>query len=170
MQQITAPRQSLLTQGDLAQPALALILVLDTNVVLDLLVFEDRRCSRLCIELVTGRAHWHATPRMRAEFELVLARPAFARWNAHRARVAARWDTWAAMVEPLERASAPLRCRDPDDQMFLDLAAQLGPCCLLSRDTEVLRLKRPAAQLGVHITTPAEFEHSRKRGGQPGRP
>ncbi len=54
--------------------------------------------------------------------------------------------------------------------MFLDLATQLGPCCLFSRDTEVLRLKRPAARFGVHIATPAEFEPLMKRGGQTDRP
>ncbi len=143
----------------MAQPA-PLALVLDTNVVLDLLVFEDRHCGKLCTALATGRARWHATPRMRAEFELVLARPSFARWNKHRARAAAWWENWATMIEPLDPSSASLRCRDPDDQMFLDLATLLGPCCLLSRDTEVLRMKRPAAQFGVHIATPAEFEQS----------
>jgi predicted nucleic acid-binding protein len=154
MQQIPAPRQNLFARGDSGQ----LALVLDTNVVLDLLVFEDRHCSKLCTALATGRARWHATPRMRAEFELVLARPSFAGWKAHRAQVATGWATWATMIEPLEPSSATPRCRDPDDQMFLDLATQLGPCHLLSRDTEVLRLKRPAAQFGVHIATPAEFE------------
>lgn len=160
MQQIPAPRQNLMARGDLAQQARPLALVLDTNVVLDLLVFEDRDCIKLCTALATGRAHWHATPRMRSEFELVLARPAFARWNGHRARAAARWKNWATIVEPLKPSSASLRCGDPDDQMFLDLASQLGPCCLLSRDTEVLRLKRPAVRFGVHIATPAEFERS----------
>ena len=156
MQQIPAPRQNLFARVDSAQ----LALVLDTNVVLDLLVFEDRHCSKLCTALATGRVRWHATPRMRTEFELVLARPPFERWKAHRAQIAAWWATWATMIEALEPSSASLRCRDPDDQMFLDLATQLGPCHLLSRDTEVLRLKRPAAQFGVHIATPAEFEPS----------
>lgn len=158
MQQIPVPRQNLFARGDSAEQAL--VLVLDTNVVLDLLVFEDRHCGKLCTALATGRARWHATPRMRCEFDLVLARPAFARWNANRAGAAAGWANWATMIEALEPSAPSLRCRDPDDQMFLDLARQLGPCCLLSRDTEVLRLKRPASRFGVHIATPAEFEQS----------
>ena len=134
--------------------------MLDTNVVLDLRIFGDVHCHALAAELAARPGCWHATPRMRHEFDDVLARPAFERWAPRCTQAAARWGDWATMSEPLAVTTVPMRCPDPDDQMFLDLAVQLGPCCLLSRDAELLRLRRPAARVGVRIATPAEFRRA----------
>jgi predicted nucleic acid-binding protein len=47
-----------------------------------------------------------------------------------------------------------LRCTDPDDQMFVDLAHAAGARWLVSRDRAVLRLARRAAAFGIAITAP----------------
>ena len=47
----------------------------------------------------------------------------------------------AEHAEPLELA----RCRDPDDQKFLTLAAAVRADCLVTRDRELLRLARRCA-------------------------
>lgn len=58
------------------------------------------------------------------------------------------------------------RCRDPDDQGFLDLAAALaatadtnaaGTVLLISRDKAVLRLRRAMRRLAVTLLSPAEL-------------
>ncbi|MEW9625771.1 PIN domain-containing protein [Rhodanobacter geophilus] len=54
-------------------------------------------------------------------------------------------------------ASAPRlpRCRDPDDQKFLELARACGAQWLLSRDRELLRLaRRTRREHGFDIVTP----------------
>ena len=51
----------------------------------------------------------------------------------------------------------PLRCTDPEDQMFIDLAVQLGGATLLSRDRAVLKLARRAQAYGVSILTPERW-------------
>ncbi len=134
-------------------------LVLDTNVVLDLLVFRDPACAALGGLLDRAALGWYATAAMRAEFDDVLARPAFARWAAQQESIAAQWTRWTQLVEAAPRGTHPSapRCADPDDQMFLDLAIELRPSCLLSRDRELLRLAAPAQALGVRIVTPAQF-------------
>jgi predicted nucleic acid-binding protein len=131
--------------------------VLDTNVVLDLLVFHDPRCQPLADELERGSCRWYATTCMRAEFDAVLGRPAFTRWHAQRDLFALQFARWAALIDPAALPEPALRCGDSDDQMFLDLAVALRPCALLTRDHELLRLARAAAALGVQIATPAQI-------------
>ena len=43
---------------------------------------------------------------------------------------------------------APVRCGDPDDQKFIDLAVAHG-AILLSKDFEVLRMRKRLAALNV---------------------
>jgi putative PIN family toxin of toxin-antitoxin system len=128
-------------------------LVLDTNVVLDLLVFGDPRAQPLSQELGAGRLRWIATPPMREELARVLAYPklaprvSFHRGDAH--RVLADFDRQAQLVEVAARAE--VTCGDPDDQKFIDLAVA-HRCLLLSKDREVLRMKKRLARLDVTAT------------------
>ena len=154
MQQSLAGRQNLF--GALHQPRGVTAWVLDTNVVLDLLVFSDPHCRQLGRVLAGKPGRWHATRRMREEFDAVLARPGFDRWASRREGAQQSWEQWACMVDTAPPCGSTLRCRDPDDQMFVDLAHHIGNCQLLSRDREVLRLQGAAAKLGIHISAPAD--------------
>jgi putative PIN family toxin of toxin-antitoxin system len=158
MQQIHPARQSHVPLTGLS--VAAEVLVIDTNVVLDLLVFGDPASSRLASRLTSCASRWHATEAMRCEFEAVLARPKFDRHFAVRHGAMDRWHAWTQMVDPVSAALNRLACRDRDDQMFVDLAVQLSPSCLLTWDKEVLRLQRPAKNLGVRIVTPAQYCNS----------
>jgi putative PIN family toxin of toxin-antitoxin system len=125
-------------------------LVLDTNVVLDLLVFRDERVRPVGEGLAAGALRWIATASMREELARVLAYPKLApRVVHHRGSpdaVLAEFDARVALVEPPPKAS--LTCRDPDDQKFIDLAVQ-HRCTLLSKDADVLRLSKRLALLQV---------------------
>lgn len=46
------------------------------------------------------------------------------------------------------------RCRDRDDQKFLELAYQAGAVALLTRDDELLRLARRAKRDGLFTILP----------------
>ena len=48
--------------------------------------------------------------------------------------------------------SAPWRCQDPDDQIFLDLAYTAKPCLLLSKDNELLKIAKKAAIENILIS------------------
>jgi predicted nucleic acid-binding protein len=134
-------------------------LVLDTNVVLDWLVFRDPSAAALERALGGGAWRWHATSDMRIELEQVLTYEALSAWSPDRAAVLSHWERWAIPVLPVPRPlTQPLRCTDPDDQKFLDLALQLGRCTLLSRDRAVLKLARRAAPLGVSILSPERWQ------------
>jgi putative PIN family toxin of toxin-antitoxin system len=125
-------------------------LVLDTNIVLDLLVFGDARAQPLSRALVAGELHWLATAEMREELARVLCYPKLAERVAfHRGgpqAVLADFDRHARLVEPAPKAS--VTCGDPDDQKFIDLAVA-HRCALISKDREVLRMRKRLARLEV---------------------
>jgi predicted nucleic acid-binding protein len=130
-------------------------LVLDTNVVLDWLVFRNPACASLVEALEAGRVRWMSTAAMRDELSHVLGRGTLAPWQPDLEAIAEAHQRWARLVDVgATPSSARLRCTDPDDQKFIDLAAQLGDACLLSRDRAVLKLARRAREAGFAILTP----------------
>lgn len=126
--------------------------VIDTNVVLDLLVFEDPASAPLRDALARGRLRWFATTAMREELQRVLGYPQIARRLAQRAlapgAVMAQFDALSHRVPAAARA--PWRCGDPDDQIFVDLA-WAHRAELLSRDRLVLRMHKRLAAQGVRV-------------------
>ncbi len=132
-------------------PAPAMV-VIDTNCVLDLLVFGDERVAGLQAALQAGRVRWCATPPMRAELARVLRYPRVAPRLAlaalHEDEVLAAFDDRVLPCDPAP--PAPVRCRDLDDQMFIDLAVQRR-ATLFSKDARVLGLARSLRPLGVML-------------------
>lgn len=127
--------------------------VIDTNWVLDLFVFHDPRASALHHALESGAVQWLVCPPMRDELERVLTYPAVVKYMARTARdaqtVLAAFDQWA---RPQERAAdCGLRCKDPDDQVFIDLA-YAHQATLLSKDAAVLRLRKRLAIAGARAS------------------
>ena len=131
-------------------------MVIDTNCVLDLWVFRDAGAAGLWRAVTEGQLQWCATVAMRDELARVLGYPWIAtRLDALRCTpqsVLAQFDA-CARLEPAPSASCPVRCRDADDQMFIDLAAHRR-AVLVSKDARVLELHRRLAPLGVDLARP----------------
>lgn len=128
--------------------------VIDTNVVLDLFVFDDPACADWRVALRERRAIWLASEAMRDELQRVLDYPHIARrlGAAGAPRVLDAFDRHARRVEPAPKAA--FTCRDPDDQRFIDLAVAHN-AMLLSKDAQVLALSRRLARIGVRVGPPA---------------
>jgi predicted nucleic acid-binding protein len=124
--------------------------VLDTNIVLDALVFSDPAAVPLRAGLDDGSLRWIATPDMRIELARVLAYPQIvprlAFYGLQADEVLAAFDRHAQRVDAAPKA--PVTCADPDDQIFIDLAVR-HRCALLSKDRAVLRMRKRLAALGV---------------------
>ena len=129
--------------------------VLDTNIVLDLWVFDDPTGVPLREAVASGRTRWLATAAMREELARVLDYPHIARrLNARAftaATVLAHFDRHA-QLQP-EAPRAPYVCKDADDQKFIDLAVQHG-AALHSKDAQVLCMKNRLARCGVALNPP----------------
>lgn len=147
-------------RGDHA-PGGAPSVVVDTNVVLDCLLFQDAACAGLSGMLLAGQLNWHATAAMRSELANVLPRQQFQRWSPDCEHILSRFDllTRACLQPPcVANPTVKLRCQDPDDQKFIDLAVAVGARWLFSKDRALLALARPARAHGVQVLTPAEWQ------------
>jgi len=137
------------------------LLVLDTNVALDWLYFADPGCESLALAIRNRHVRWIATPAMRNEIEHVLKRGILARRPVHSAVLEA-WDQWASMTTTADGPlPTVLRCTDPDDQKFIDLALRAGATALLTRDRAVLKLARRARTHGLRIQTTLAWQMQR---------
>ncbi|WP_372528533.1 putative toxin-antitoxin system toxin component, PIN family [Piscinibacter sp.] len=144
---------------DHARPAsrqAAPALVLDTNVVLDWLVFRHPACAGWTQLFAGGKVHWLASAAMRGELAHVLQRGVASSWAPDLSALWAVWDSLAKPAEPvsLTGAASRIRCTDADDQKFIDLALGHGARWLLSRDRAVLKLARRVRPLGLDVLTP----------------
>ena len=128
--------------------------VIDTNIVLDLFVFQDPAThalnQALGAALALGQPRWLATNAMREELARVLDYPQVHKRMAFYARsateVLGHFDRLSRPAEVAAKAS--VTCKDPDDQNFLDLAVAHG-AALLSKDRAVLCMAKRMHLLGV---------------------
>lgn len=133
-------------------------LVLDTNVVLDWLVFADPAVAGLADAIVNRRLCWLTSPAMRAELSHMLGHASLARWEPDSEQALAFYDRFSHRVDdPAPAGRAPARCRDPDDQVFLDVAWQGQARWLVTRDKALLALDRRVRDAGLCIVTPTRL-------------
>ena len=125
-------------------------IVLDTNIVLDLFVFNDAASAPLKAALETGEMNWLATQPMRDELARVLAYPQIIpRLNFYRLTaqdVLAAFDQHARITEVAAKAS--VTCSDADDQKFIDLAVA-HQALLLSKDQHLLSMRKRLLAHGI---------------------
>ncbi|CAM4213863.1 putative toxin-antitoxin system toxin component, PIN family [Roseateles saccharophilus] len=127
--------------------------VIDTQVVMDWLVFRNPEVQRLADAVVGGALRWLVAPAMRDELRHVLGRGVAQRYAPDLAYIEASFDAHATPVETTE-PSPRLVCRDPDDQKFIDLALAAQARWLISRDKALLTLARRARPRGLLILPP----------------
>ena len=127
-------------------------IVIDTNIILDLFVFNDAATPPLKALLAADKLDWLATVPMRVELARVLAYPqivprlAFYQLSAD--DVLAAFDRHTRMVDVAPKAS--VTCTDADDQKFIDLAV-MHHAVLLSKDKAVTSMKKRLLALGVLV-------------------
>ena len=125
-------------------------IVLDTNIVLDVFVFNDVRAEPIRRALAANTLRWLATQPMRDELARVLAYPKIAeRLNFYALTAAAvmeKYDQHAQMVEAAPKAR--VTCNDIDDQKFVDLAVQ-SQALLISKDQHVLSMRKRLLAQGI---------------------
>lgn len=115
--------------------------VIDTNVVLDLLHFSDPAAQPILRALESGRIECRVTEATLEELRRVLAYPAFRLNETAQASLCARYRALAQCVDAPPPGALP-RCRDADDQKFIELADAESAEVLVSKDRALLGLRR----------------------------
>jgi putative PIN family toxin of toxin-antitoxin system len=128
-------------------------IVVDTNVLLDILVFDDPHTRDLRDAIERRALQCLRSRDTDDELAEVLARPRFA-LDAAMQRAHLAW--WQRRALPIERVfAAPWQCRDPLDQKFLDLAASAPRAhALVTKDKALLALARRARREALAIVRP----------------
>ena len=89
---------------------------------------------------------------MRDELARTLGYRNLAKWNPDSEHTLASFDRYTMRLDGPPPAPVNLRCSDPDDQVFIDLALAHRAPWLLTHDRALLRLAKRARLHGVCIT------------------
>ena len=131
--------------------------VLDTNVLLDWLVFGHPCGAAIEHRLCAGSVCWITSAELRSELMHVLGRGGLDRWQPDMRRIESALDRFATSLRPPQPSVVQrLRCTDIDDQKFIDFALA-HRAALLTRDRAVLKLARRATRFGFAILTPEQW-------------
>ena len=124
--------------------------VLDTQVWLDWLVFDDPSAAPIREAQAAGRVEIVIDAACEAELVRVLAYDLgrFSLDPGEQTECVARCRSIAKRVPTGSAAALPV-CKDPDDQKFLALAASAGAQCLISKDLAVLELAPRVTQFRI---------------------
>jgi uncharacterized protein len=130
-------------------------LVLDTNVVLDWLAFAAPSLASFREQVASGRVQVitdmiateelrSVLPRRQLKFDPMRQQAIFEQYCAH-----------TVLAEPGGRPLPPNfpRCKDPDDDPFLELAYRSTASALVTKDKLVLRLRRRMRKFGFEVMT-----------------
>ncbi|MCH8179573.1 MAG: PIN domain-containing protein [Proteobacteria bacterium] len=120
------------------------IVILDTNALLDWRVFKDPAATPIVEGILAGSLRWLACPSMEQEWHQVWPRSHFKPWAPDPMLTLTVFRHATFVDEP---PRGPMRCKDPDDQVFIDLALHVGAHWLFSKDAALLKLARRAKKL-----------------------
>ncbi|QKV57226.1 MAG: putative toxin-antitoxin system toxin component, PIN family [Dechloromonas sp.] len=128
-------------------------LVLDTNVVLDLFHWGNVDTVPIMAALEAGQIACLADRRTLDELQRVLTYPQL---KLTPEMIVDRYRRYSSLVQMVDEGEAPPlpRCKDRDDQMFLELAARAQADVLVSKDKALLKL-RGRTKLAFQILKPA---------------
>ena len=133
-------------------------MVLDTNVLVSLYVFADSRFAPLRDRIERGEWQALTSDGCFEEFRRVLGYPMFGLASEQQAIALAAYASTALLLPApaadAARAGLP-RCKDRDDQKFLELARDGRADWLVTADKDLLRLARRDRLRGLfRILTP----------------
>ncbi len=132
-----------------AAAALEKLIVLDTNVCLDLFVFKDPRWAGLLAALESGAVEAVTRSDCRDEYNIVLHYKHLPLDDDSRPLAAARFDQLIKVVAPAESGVRLPVCTDKDDQKFLEVARDAQAAILITKDKALLKLARRLAKAGM---------------------
>lgn len=140
-------------QGGRTRP----LVVIDTNVLLDFWVWDDADARPLKDDLTAGRIVALRSIDTVLEFADVISRPQFKLSLEAQCDILRAWHDLAYDIPITETAQA--RCKDRDDQKFLNLARTARADYLVSKDKLVLKTAKRSLKDGFSVIKPTQWLH-----------
>nr|WP_315258364.1 putative toxin-antitoxin system toxin component, PIN family [uncultured Duganella sp.] len=123
--------------------------VIDTNVCLDLFVFNDPRWAKLVSAIESGAVEAVTRSDCRDEYNIVLHYKHLPLDDDSRPLAAARFDQLIKVVAPPDSGVKLPVCSDKADQKFLEIARDAQAEVLITKDKALLKLARRLAREGM---------------------
>jgi putative PIN family toxin of toxin-antitoxin system len=122
--------------------------VLDTNILLDLFYFKDKSVVYLLECLKTEQVQGFTCELIWEELVEVLARKPF---NQTIEEINLIWSNYQHLLtwQAPQKNNSGIKCSDPDDQIFVELAVELAPCYLITKDKDLLVLQKKLQKFQV---------------------
>ncbi len=149
----TIPAASLLP-SQRCQP----LAVLDSNVILDLWYWHDKQAQSLRQAIECKRLSLASSVSCLKELAAVLSRTSFALNVQEQKKFISELLTRLILVEPT--IVGRVRCKDPDDEKFLNLSFEIQADFLFTKDKKVLRAARKLRCYGTKTMRPADFDET----------
>lgn len=151
---IPAPEQNPAATNQAALP----LLVLDTNVCLDLFVFDDMHTRPIMAALQAGQVRAITRSDCRDEWLAVLHYRHLPLNDENRPQAIAMFDRYIEVINPTEKGTRLPACSDKDDQKFLQVARDAQADFLITKDKALLKCAKKTAQAGLFtIILPKRF-------------
>jgi putative PIN family toxin of toxin-antitoxin system len=134
-------------------------LILDTNVCLDLFVFQDKRWASLIHAIESHTIEIITNPLCRSEWVRVLSYPNLSLNEEQKDFALAWFDRTISCLDypPKNHIILPI-CSDKDDQKFLELSRDVNAQILITKDKALLKLhKKTSKQDLFHIQSPESW-------------
>jgi putative PIN family toxin of toxin-antitoxin system len=123
--------------------------VIDTNVCLDLFVFNDPRWAKLVAAIDSGAVQAVTRADCRDEYNIVLHYRHLPLDDDSRPLASARFDQMITVVAPPQSGVVLPVCSDRADQKFLEIARDAQADVLITKDKALLKLARRLAREGM---------------------
>jgi uncharacterized protein len=121
--------------------------VLDTNILLDLFYFKDKSVEYLYKCLKNQAIEAYTCENIWDEFTEVLMRKPFL--QSTEAVNLLRNTYQDLLIWRAPSPSATIKCSDPDDQIFIDMAIELAPSLIITKDNDLLKIRKRLFTHGV---------------------
>lgn len=127
----------------------SILVVLDTNVCLDLFVFRDPAVKKFHDAIIADMFHLITRKDCREEWLRVLDYPKLNLDGTEKERSKLEFDELIQLIEPEKRDYHLLPvCSDKDDQKFMELAFDARATVLITKDKALLKLARKNTRHG----------------------
>lgn len=137
---------------------MALKIILDTNVCLDLFAFQDPRWHQILPAIRENQLFAVTRQDCREEWLAVLHYPHLPVNDENRAQIVSIFDEYISVEQhPAKPIKLPI-CSDKDDQKFLEACRDAHADILITKDKALLKLARKIKNLNLFvIETPEKF-------------